>query len=215
MKSTPPDPGSNGPDPEDVPEPHAPAPLEQDHAHAFAADPMPEADTSDGDGLAPAGYGEDSIAAVPRGPHSVFVHWEVGGPGSARLRERLGDDCPWRLRLTDEATGRRAEVTVDPDAGNYYLDVRPGGRYVVELGVVATGTFLPVCRSAECTAPPQGPSPDGPVVWARFGVAAHDGQSQSPQAARAAPWGATMPGLTWDPDLGGGSSGLPGEGRDL
>lgn len=170
-------------------------------SHADADEPAPDssdvAESSEGvlgdDGPAmPRGYGEDKLVAMPRGPDSLFVYWDLTGSESARIRRRIGGACEWILRVSDAETGWRRDTPVDPQAGDHYLKLKPGGRYVIQIGITATGAFHPVCRSIECRLAPDEPR-----------------SCQVRSAAPGCPAGASMPGLAYDPAAQNASSSSP------
>jgi len=117
--------------------------------------------------------GADRIAAIARGPGSVFVYWTLGGRMAAEAAAELGPDCQWVLRVLDLADGSSRTVPVDPGAGNYYLNVRPGRTYGFELAVKAGNRWRTICRTRPVRTPrgmpaPAGQEPGGPIGGGRL-----------------------------------------------
>jgi len=164
-------------------------------AHPFAADDMPQPDLGEGAPL-PEVYGLDRLTAMPRGPSSLYVYWELGGAVSARAGRQRGAESLWTMRVRDIESGRMTETRVDPGARNHYFTLEPGRRYVVELGVGGGDAFQPVCRSAECRLPPGRPQA-GPAALT-------DVPERDVPARRPAP--TVVPGLAYDPAHHEGSS---------
>ncbi len=128
--------------------------------HLYAAEKVGEKDSHPDEGGAPARYGVDYVAIIPKSPTSLFVYWELSGRYSRYCRE----NCPeeWFLSLINlKDSGEvswRSEIPVSPDAGNHYLRVQPGNRYRVELGVRKEGGFHPICHSRERQMPHDAPT---------------------------------------------------------
>ena len=184
MTHTPPEPARYG----------GQADADEPHRHSADGLKSPGEVTSSRGHALPEGYGEDKVVAMPRSPDSLFVYWDLTGPESAEIRRRLGDASRWVLRASDTTTGRRCDTLVDPHAGNHYLRLDPGGRYVVRLGVMAGRIFHPVCRSAECGLPADEPRSGVPAQWAdsRTGSGCSAAPGRSPVST-------SVPGLAYDP----------------
>jgi len=149
----------------------------------------------------PPAYGIDRVVAMPRSPQYLFVYWELSGPKSEQWRAK-DPDCQWYLRVTETVSGWRSDVRVDPEAANFYLKVKAGGRYVVELGVMAGSTFHPVCRSRDRELPTGEPSEAEPVVWAGLHARpAPDGEEPPHTEPARAEDAEGEPGLEYDPSL--------------
>ena len=180
-------------------------------AHTFAAGHVPESSEGAAHPSVPRQYGMDMVRATARGPRSLFVYWELTGATSARLRERLGPGLNWILRLCNVGAAWQADIPVDPDAGNYYVKVKPAGRYTVEMGIGVGGTFRPVCQSEECVIPGEQPQAAGEPVWADLrapGARACNMPGRIPRDAD------RVPGLVWRPYwLGASSFSSAGRGR--
>ncbi|MFP4026580.1 MAG: DUF4912 domain-containing protein [Candidatus Brocadiia bacterium] len=185
--------------------------------HVFAAGSVPEAEMKSEEASLPQSYGADSIGAIARKPGSLFVYWELSGDASMRLREKLDPGIQWELILENSSGNRSAEIPVDPDAQNYYLNVESGQRYVIKLGVVIEGSFRPVCPAVSCRVPNKPPSDSrenmevasgdrenlewGEGWWTENERILAETIGFDPFAART-----DIPGLAWDPDLLVGSS---------
>jgi len=183
-----------------------PHPAEDEAKHPFAAEHLPECGAADGGAAIRQSYGVDRIVAMPRSPQYLFVYWELSGAESARRRARPGTRAQWVLRVHETTSSAQSDVPVDPQAGNHYLKVKPGGRYMVEMGVREGGRFHTVCASRERQLPVGEASEAAPVVWAglRTGAAAgHHYPRPRPVPPEAA--GHEL-GLRFDPSLLAGSS---------
>jgi hypothetical protein len=97
--------------------------------------------------------GLDVLSAVLRGPESVFVYWSLEGERSASIVDRLGPDIQWVLRVLDIQNGTSERFSVEREAGNYYVGVRPGGTYGFELAAVAGDTWRTVARTGQVRVP--------------------------------------------------------------
>ena len=116
----------------------------------------------------PAAAGEDSIAAIPRTPTSVFVHWRLEGPRSAEAVRAAGEGAEWVLRVVDLTDGASRTAVVRAEDGSRYLELRPGRPYGFELALRGKGRWRTVCRTGRVEMPPALPTPPaerpGPVV---------------------------------------------------
>ena len=192
-----------------------------DPAHSYAAEPLP-AGHSHPEERAAGGGERDHVGIIPRGPRSMLVYWELAGEKSSRIRRAADRSPQWLLRAEETTSGQCREMAINPDAGNFYLDVKPGTRYVVELGGVLDGEFHPVCSSQARRTPPERPAhhseslPGGGGERAAKRADLHDKgghdrgrdtESQSPDK--------TVPGLRWEPGIFGPGSpgGTEGGGR--
>ncbi|MGD2174684.1 MAG: DUF4912 domain-containing protein [Candidatus Brocadiaceae bacterium] len=109
---------------------------------------------------APPPGGEDTIGAVLRNPESVYVYWDLGGVRSREALRELGPDCEWVLRVLDLSEGTSKGISVDPEAGGRYVEVRPGRTYGFELAATAGGTWRTICRTERLEAPLGRPGPE-------------------------------------------------------
>lgn len=88
----------------------------------------------------PAGYGTDRIAAMIRDPHWIFSYWEVTGDSRRKAEKRFGKDRP-NCRLIVRVFDRTGEeesffdIEITPEARNWYINVAPGRRYQLAIGV--------------------------------------------------------------------------------
>ncbi len=101
--------------------------------------------------------GEDSLGAVVRGPESIYVYWTLEGPRSRTVGRQLGGDVEWVLRVLDLAEGTSTGVSVEPEAGGHYVEVKPGRTYGFELAARAPGRWRTVCRTERIRVPQVGP----------------------------------------------------------
>ena len=107
----------------------------------------------------PVALGDDHIGAILRGPESVYVYWTLRGPASRDALFELGQECKWILRVLDITNGASKSIPVDPDSGNYYLEVTPGSTYGFELAAWGQGRWRTVCRTERLAVPPGAPIP--------------------------------------------------------
>jgi hypothetical protein len=107
--------------------------------------------------------GQDTLTAVPRGPGSVFLHWELDGRRSAEVGAAPGTE--WVVRTLDLSEGTSASMPVDRRAGRCYVTVEPGRTYGFELAVRTAGHWRTICRTERVAIPaarPGVPEADGP-----------------------------------------------------
>jgi hypothetical protein len=104
--------------------------------------------------------GQDRISLIVRSPDSVYVYWMLRGEQSRQVVEELGPGCEWVLRVLDLSEGTSRRLSVRPEAGGFYVEVRPGGTYGFELAAWSEGKWRTVCRSDRTTMPPA-PTPVG------------------------------------------------------
>jgi hypothetical protein len=155
-----------------------------------------------------AARGQDTLAAVLRGPESVFLYWTLEGARSAGIVERLGPDITWVLRMLDLENGTSERFEVDREAGNYYVDVRPGGTYGFELAAVAGDRWRTVARTGRVHIPERSVAPGGKAPGPGRRPA------MTPSAERTAIRGLDVPGLHAESTpLNTGSSSLPARER--
>lgn len=102
----------------------------------------------------PDASGEDMLRAIVRDPRSVYLHWRLEGAASADARQTLGPECKWYLRVLNLSEGGSRSLPVDPEAGNYYVDVRPGRTYGFELAASDGDRWRTVCRTGRVQVPP-------------------------------------------------------------
>jgi len=101
--------------------------------------------------------GQDAVFAIVRSPTSVFVHWELNGERSTRVRGELGDALVGFLRVLSLTDGASRRLPVDLDAGSCYVDVSPGQTYGFEIGATAGGRLRTICRTGRIEVPPAAP----------------------------------------------------------
>ncbi|MGE5597835.1 MAG: DUF4912 domain-containing protein [Bacteroidota bacterium] len=118
----------------------------------------------------PHGYNRTRIVLLVRDPYWLHIYWEVGAAERGEVRNATGrdlSDLPNVLRLHDLTSGAHEDVAVPADGRNWYYEAgRPGHAFVVELGVrLPDDGFLPIVRSNQVVAPPDGPSPLMDEEW--------------------------------------------------
>ena len=120
--------------------------------------------------------GEGRLNGMVRDPHWIYCYWEVTldalGRAARGRSPRFLETVRWVLRLSPSASPAPShddrsidqagsgedepyDVEVDAEARDWYLKVRPGTRYRVELGLVtAGGDFVPLASGGEVETPP-------------------------------------------------------------
>lgn len=111
----------------------------------------------------PHGYNSTRIVLLVRDPYWLHIYWEVGAAERDQVRRRAGrdlQDLPNLLRLYDLTGGGHRDVDIPAEARNWYYEAgRPGHAFVAELGArLPDGGYLPIARSNQVVAPPDGPS---------------------------------------------------------
>ncbi len=109
--------------------------------------------------------GADRIGVLVRHPESVYVYWRLEGARSAEVVRDLGGECQWVLRVLDLTENSSETFPVQPEAGNSYVEVKPGRTYGFELAVTARGKWRTVCRTERVEVPPakQVPGAEAPA----------------------------------------------------
>lgn len=115
-------------------------------------------------------YGQDRIEATVRDPNGIFVCWELKGPRCEQVRREFGPDAldgaGWVLRLYSDAPGYPQDVSILPEAGNWYLRVPENRSYVIEIGATTRGGgFVSMSMAKEVRTPRDGPSDDRRCEW--------------------------------------------------
>ena len=99
----------------------------------------------------PAGYDVTRIVALARDPHWIFVYWEITADRFRELERRFAarwTECTMALRVRDLEAAAHADIDIRYDARNWYINVAPGGRYQVSIGVVTPeGRFVTIAES--------------------------------------------------------------------
>ncbi len=106
--------------------------------------------------------GQDTIGAIVRDPETVYLYWQLNGPASAQASRSLGHRCQWYVRVLDVMEGLSRCVQVDPDAGNFYVEVSPGHTYGFELAASDNGRWRTICRTERVQVPTAQPSAGSP-----------------------------------------------------
>jgi hypothetical protein len=89
-------------------------------------DPLPET------------YGRDWICALIQSPSRLYVYWELKRDPFLPLREAFGPlaaDYKLAVRVKAPAGAEVTVLEVEPTTRNYWLEVKPGREYVVEVGL--------------------------------------------------------------------------------
>ncbi len=117
----------------------------------------------------PERYNDHRLVVLARDPNWAYAYWDLD---AARVRDLLSktgqspDKARWVLRVFSagltpaEDTGHFFDINVDVKTGSYYLDLsRPGGRFIVEIGVIdSSGMFRTTAQSNPVILPVDQPS---------------------------------------------------------
>lgn len=91
---------------------------------------------------------------MARDPAWVFAYWTLPDAVRRDAASAADGDAQWAIRFVRLGTGDIRDVSIDPDAGNWYIEVGPGGRLAAELGLrLADGAFRPVVSGNEVEMP--------------------------------------------------------------
>jgi hypothetical protein len=98
-------------------------------------------------------YEVTRIVALTRDPHWIFVYWEITAERFLDLERNLGESwtkCTMALRVFDRGEGGGYfDIPVTYDARNWYINVAPGGRWQIAIGIVTPGgRFIVIAESA-------------------------------------------------------------------
>lgn len=100
----------------------------------------------------PAEYGVTRIVAMAKDPAWLFTYWEISVERFVKLEKKFKDDwtkCTMALRVYDRAAKGYFDTNISYEARAYYLNVTPGGRYQVAIGVITPGgKFVKIAESA-------------------------------------------------------------------
>jgi|GEM_PF-4364931 len=126
----------------------------------------------------PAHYGRDTVVALVRNPHSLYVYWERGGTADQELLQQIGE-AEWHrstpcLRVTDTTTGRFFVIDVSDNQDHWFLHdgLEPGHQYVVSYERRSeAGRYSLLSRSNTVFMPPDQPAADAPdLLYAMTGL---------------------------------------------
>lgn len=101
----------------------------------------------------PEGYGITRIVAMVRDPYWMHAYWEITGEKFSELEKKFGDQwtsCRLALRVYDRTRKPAVFFDVDPGYGSrsWYLNVSPGRKYQVAVGVIdPQGRFTEIAVS--------------------------------------------------------------------
>jgi hypothetical protein len=121
----------------------------------------------------PASYGRTRLTLVEIEPHWIHAYWEIAPPDCQAARAKAADGA-WVLRFYDvtgvEFDGANArdsfDVPVDVSVGNWYVNLWSGGKtYCAEIGLRASGAFVPVSRSGIVQVPAATAAPRAEAEW--------------------------------------------------
>ncbi len=100
----------------------------------------------------PADYGVTRIVAMAKDPAWLFTYWEITAERFVELEKKFKDEwakCTMALRIYDRAVEGHFDMNVSYEARAWYVNVIPGGRYQVAIGVITPGgKFVMIAESA-------------------------------------------------------------------
>lgn len=141
----------------------------------------------------PAAAGEDRISALPRGPRSVCLYWELNGPRSAGVLGPEHSGVELILRVLDLSEGTSRSIRVDAGDGSCYASVEGGRTYGFELAVRAEGVWRTLCRTGRVQTPAAVPG-QPPAARMPLGDPARVRRTRTLAAVR----GMDVPGLDYE-----------------
>lgn len=110
-------------------------------------------------------YGDDKIAAMVRDPEWIFLYWELKGPKSREVFDRVGDGT---LKIHIEDVTSRRYFTVEPEGelGNWYLKVVPQRSFAAAIGIEdSDGVFHQIAQTKTVRTPPNALSDEIDPEW--------------------------------------------------
>ncbi len=100
----------------------------------------------------PADYGVTRIVAMAKDPAWLFTYWEITAERFMELEKKFKNDwtkCTMALRTYDRAAKSHSDMNISYEARAYYVNVTPGGRYQIAIGVITpAGKFVTIAESA-------------------------------------------------------------------
>ncbi|MDD2422245.1 MAG: DUF4912 domain-containing protein [Heliobacteriaceae bacterium] len=119
----------------------------------------------------PGKYEKDTIVLLVRSPHSIYSYWEVSPQHQRDVAQKHPpadwQNAPWVLRLYDTTDNPAADPALSPyhdvfiaetvDNWNFN-QVFPSRKYIVALGRLLPGGFVPLLISAPVITPAASPS---------------------------------------------------------
>jgi len=100
----------------------------------------------------PADYGVTRIVAMAKDPAWLFTYWEITAERFMQLEKKFKDDwtkCTMALRIYDRGAKSHSDMNISYEARAYYVNVTPGGRYQIAIGVITpAGKFVKIAESA-------------------------------------------------------------------
>jgi hypothetical protein len=100
----------------------------------------------------PADYGVTRIVAMAKDPAWLFTYWEITAERFMKLEKKFKNDwtkCTMALRIYDRAAKGHFDMNISYEARAYYVNVTPGGRYQIAIGVITpAGKFVKIAESA-------------------------------------------------------------------
>lgn len=157
--------------------PRTQGPHEVVEATKFAAG-LPRAASSLGAPPAalPRAYGVNRAVLTARDPRCLFAWWEITPVSRVEVLRSLGPEAEGvrevlRIHRGIHPSSRHVDdVLLTPGAERWYLQVEPGDRWTVEVGLrTLGGRFVCLARSNSVDSPPSEPSDDTGVRWVTVG----------------------------------------------
>lgn len=115
--------------------------------------------------LPPLYYGKDEITLMVQSPSSLYTYWEITWSCMKMVSDFFHTpfECLARVLRVYDVTdiwfdGRNAhgyqDISLQPEADNWFIqDVLPGRTYVIDLGILWEGRFIPLLRSQAKSTP--------------------------------------------------------------
>ena len=100
----------------------------------------------------PADYGVTRIVAMAKDPTWLFTYWEITAERFMQLEKKFKDEwtkCTMALRVYDRGAVGHFDMNISYEARAWYVNVAPGGRYQIAIGVLTPGgKFVMIAESA-------------------------------------------------------------------
>lgn len=118
----------------------------------------------------PTSYTQDKLVMLVRDPYWVFCYWELSGSARTTLEAQHGrgvfDGARWVLRVHSSGQGRPTDIEVQPEARNWYVNVRDNSDLFSEIGIITRqGEFLGLTKSNRVRTPRGGMSDQDGAEW--------------------------------------------------
>ncbi len=107
--------------------------------------------------IIPERYNETKIVLLVRDPHWLFAYWDIADKKMEELQDNVNiEDSIWILRVHKIDEKKYFDISLVPDATNWYINVPEGGKeYQVEIGIKdEKGNFISIATSNSVATPP-------------------------------------------------------------